>query len=274
MSGTPSSPASMYASPQPAPKAHAAMVLLSLAPLLVHINTNFNIVATAAVAVYAGSWRSVKPTPPSETMTKKEAMRFPLVGSAVLFGLFLCFKFLPKELVNALLSCESCGSWERGRQGCVGAMPSAKISAPRSQHRYLGPADLSHATCMRGRNPCLSLTSVPAFTSIAGGLGRAAGLGPCASLEQAPEPRRSPCCMARARMLSCQAFLPHCVIPQCTWASSRCWCSRPQSRRLSRTTFRSTCAARSCRCLHSRSRECGQVQGSGLGLLPGALEAW
>lgn len=37
-------------------------------------------------------------------MTKGDAMRFPLVGSCVLFGLFLCFKFLPKELVNALLS--------------------------------------------------------------------------------------------------------------------------------------------------------------------------
>ncbi len=31
-------------------------------------------------------------------------MKFPLVGSAVLFGLFLLFKFVPKELVNAVLS--------------------------------------------------------------------------------------------------------------------------------------------------------------------------
>ncbi|KXZ43659.1 hypothetical protein GPECTOR_83g271 [Gonium pectorale] len=31
-------------------------------------------------------------------------MRFPLVGSCVLFGLFLLFKFVPKWLVNALLS--------------------------------------------------------------------------------------------------------------------------------------------------------------------------
>lgn len=37
-------------------------------------------------------------------MTKSDAMRFPIVGSCVLFGLFLCFKFLPKELVNALLT--------------------------------------------------------------------------------------------------------------------------------------------------------------------------
>lgn len=31
-------------------------------------------------------------------------MRFPLVGSCVLFGLFLLFKFLPARYVNALLS--------------------------------------------------------------------------------------------------------------------------------------------------------------------------
>lgn len=31
-------------------------------------------------------------------------MRFPLVGSVMLFGLFLCFKFLPKDLVNAVLA--------------------------------------------------------------------------------------------------------------------------------------------------------------------------
>ena len=37
-------------------------------------------------------------------MTKGDAMRFPLVGSCVLFGLFLLFKFLPARFVNALLS--------------------------------------------------------------------------------------------------------------------------------------------------------------------------
>ncbi len=33
-------------------------------------------------------------------------MKFPIVGSAVLFSLFLAFKFLPKQLVNAVLSGE------------------------------------------------------------------------------------------------------------------------------------------------------------------------
>ncbi|PWZ02269.1 hypothetical protein BCV70DRAFT_60560 [Testicularia cyperi] len=40
----------------------------------------------------------------SEKVTSGEAMWFPIMGSAVLFGLFLIFKFLNKEYVNLLLS--------------------------------------------------------------------------------------------------------------------------------------------------------------------------
>ncbi|KAG2496809.1 hypothetical protein HYH03_005216 [Edaphochlamys debaryana] len=96
--------AALYQSDKPAIVAHLLLIGLSLLSLVVNVPTNFNIVATASLAVYAGSWRSVKTGPPGECMTKKDAMRFPLVGSCVLFGLFLLFKFLPKWLVNALLS--------------------------------------------------------------------------------------------------------------------------------------------------------------------------
>ncbi|GFR51918.1 hypothetical protein Agub_g14402 [Astrephomene gubernaculifera] len=99
-----SSHAALYASDKPALIAHLLLLALSLAPLVINVPTNVNIVATAALAVYAGSWRSVKPAPPTESMTKKDAMRFPIVGSCVLFGLFLLFKFVPKWIVNALLS--------------------------------------------------------------------------------------------------------------------------------------------------------------------------
>ena len=47
-------------------------------------------------------------------------MKFPLVGSAVLFSLFLLFKFLPKELVNAVLSGES----RQAAGGRAGERPS------------------------------------------------------------------------------------------------------------------------------------------------------
>lgn len=34
----------------------------------------------------------------------QDALKFPLVGSAVLFGLFITFKILPKNLVNLVLA--------------------------------------------------------------------------------------------------------------------------------------------------------------------------
>ncbi|KAL4427143.1 hypothetical protein ABPG77_001147 [Micractinium sp. CCAP 211/92] len=87
-----------------APFAHALLALLAVAPLVVDVPVNANIVATAVLTVFVGCARSVKPEPPAEAMTKKDAMKFPLVGSLVLFSLFLAFKYLPKEMVNAILS--------------------------------------------------------------------------------------------------------------------------------------------------------------------------
>ena len=55
----------------PAPLAHAALAVLALAPLLVQVPVNANIVLTAAITVLVGCWRSVKPEPPAEAMTKK-----------------------------------------------------------------------------------------------------------------------------------------------------------------------------------------------------------
>ncbi|XP_066321089.1 signal peptide peptidase 1-like [Miscanthus floridulus] len=84
--------------------ANLALAGLSLAPLVVNVNPNVNVVLTACLTVYVGCYRSVKPTPPSETMSKEHAMRFPLFGSAMLLSLFLLFKFLSKDLVNAVLT--------------------------------------------------------------------------------------------------------------------------------------------------------------------------
>uniref|UniRef100_A0A0E0DRV5 Peptidase A22B family protein n=1 Tax=Oryza meridionalis TaxID=40149 RepID=A0A0E0DRV5_9ORYZ len=84
--------------------ANLALAGLSLAPLVVKVNPNVNVILTACLAVYVGCYRSVKPTPPAETMSKEHAMRFPLVGSAMLLSLFLLFKFLSKDLVNTVLT--------------------------------------------------------------------------------------------------------------------------------------------------------------------------
>ncbi|KAJ4959541.1 hypothetical protein NE237_026652 [Protea cynaroides] len=85
--------------------ANLALAGLTLAPLVVKVDPNLNVILTACLTVYVGCYRSVKPTPPSETMSNEHAMRFPLIGSAMLLSLFLLFKFLSKDLVNAVLTC-------------------------------------------------------------------------------------------------------------------------------------------------------------------------
>lgn len=85
--------------------ANLGLAGLTLAPLVMKVDPNLNVILTACLTVYVGCYRSVKPTPPSETMSNEHAMRFPFVGSAMLLSLFLLFKFLSKDLVNAVLTC-------------------------------------------------------------------------------------------------------------------------------------------------------------------------
>ena len=55
----------------PCPKSHAALALLAAAPLLLPVDANANVVATAALAVYVGCWRSAKAAGPAESMSRK-----------------------------------------------------------------------------------------------------------------------------------------------------------------------------------------------------------
>lgn len=55
----------------PAPWAHAALAAVGTAPLLVPVPASPNVVLTAALAVYVGAKRSVKPDPPEESMSKQ-----------------------------------------------------------------------------------------------------------------------------------------------------------------------------------------------------------
>lgn len=83
--------------------AHICLFAATAVPLFVPIPTEAIIVYTAVLAVYIGSWRSVKDGVPEESLTKKDAIRFPLVGSVALASLFFLFKLLPKDLVNFAL---------------------------------------------------------------------------------------------------------------------------------------------------------------------------
>ncbi|XP_010544264.1 PREDICTED: signal peptide peptidase [Tarenaya hassleriana] len=84
--------------------ANFALAVLAMAPLVINVDPNLNVILTACLTVYVGCYRSVKSTPPTETMSNEHAMRFPFVGSAMLLSLFLLFKFFSKDLVNAVLT--------------------------------------------------------------------------------------------------------------------------------------------------------------------------
>ena len=60
---------------------HLSLFVNTIAPLFVEYPFNLNVVVTASLAVFTGCVRSVKDAPPTEAMTKKDAMKFPLVGS-------------------------------------------------------------------------------------------------------------------------------------------------------------------------------------------------
>eukprot|EP00899_Mesostigma_viride_P009724 jgi/Mesvir1/18753/Mv01259-RA.1 len=111
-----------------------ALCALSLAPLVIPVDTNLNIIATASLTVYIGAHVSVKPVAPTETMSKHDAMRFPFIGSAVLLGLFLLFKLFKKDLVNLILTSYFL------LLGTVSlTVLITPLVAPRVPHKELGP---------------------------------------------------------------------------------------------------------------------------------------
>ena len=77
---------------------HVLLLLLQFLPLVTVVDTNLNIVLTATLCVIAGSYRSIRPVQKgeTETMTKADAQKFPLVGSCVLFGMLFCSSIYPR----------------------------------------------------------------------------------------------------------------------------------------------------------------------------------
>ena len=54
----------------PCPFSHLLLALVAVAPAVITVPANLNIVLTAAITVWVGSKRSVKDTPPEESMTR------------------------------------------------------------------------------------------------------------------------------------------------------------------------------------------------------------
>jgi minor histocompatibility antigen H13 len=69
--------------------------------------TYFSMLIMALIPIIIGSFLSVFKeidADDKEVMSKHDAMMFPVIGSCVLFGLYLLFKFFSKEYINMLLT--------------------------------------------------------------------------------------------------------------------------------------------------------------------------
>lgn len=86
----------------------AALLLLALTFVssVVIIPINVTMIGMASTIIYIGAHFSIhlKDKEEEEAMTQKDAYMFPIVGSCMLFGLYILFKIFDKDLVNLVLS--------------------------------------------------------------------------------------------------------------------------------------------------------------------------
>lgn len=82
---------------------YAILFAVNLISNFILVPIHVNMILSSVCTIYIGCHRSIK-NAEIETMSTKDAYMFPLVGSCVLFGLYLLFKFLNKDYVNFLLT--------------------------------------------------------------------------------------------------------------------------------------------------------------------------
>lgn len=93
--------------------AHAVLIALMVSTNFVLLPIIFQMLAYTGAILYIGCHHSVRmfeKDPDTgeqqeiESVSKKDAMMFPIVGSCALFSMFIAFKFLGKEWVNFLVT--------------------------------------------------------------------------------------------------------------------------------------------------------------------------
>ena len=85
---------------------------LWVASYFIVIPVGLNLVLTSTSIVVLGSYRSLRlldpeavPHDEKETLSSSDAMKFPIVASISLYGLYYAFKNFDKETVNMILAC-------------------------------------------------------------------------------------------------------------------------------------------------------------------------
>lgn len=90
--------------------AYAALIGIWLVPSQVLVPVSVNLIFTSALLIYIGSFTSLKmrdktaPGVEVDAISSKDAMQFPLYGSAALCSLYCAYKYLDKDMVNLIMS--------------------------------------------------------------------------------------------------------------------------------------------------------------------------
>ena len=90
---------------------YAVVVLLLIVPHYVFIHHYLHCMIAGPLLVWIGCQRALieaskaPEDSQAEMVSKTDAMQFPLIGSAVLFGLYVVVKFVNKEYLDVLISC-------------------------------------------------------------------------------------------------------------------------------------------------------------------------
>jgi minor histocompatibility antigen H13 len=90
--------------------AYLVLLAMLIVPQYKHVHPYLHLMIMAPLLVWIGCQRALlekqkKPEDSQmEVLTKKDAMQFPLIGSAVLFGLYVVVKFVDKAYIDMLIS--------------------------------------------------------------------------------------------------------------------------------------------------------------------------
>eukprot|EP00301_Raphidiophrys_heterophryoidea_P010018 c15047_g1_i1.p1 GENE.c15047_g1_i1~~c15047_g1_i1.p1 ORF type:complete len:396 (-),score=150.40 c15047_g1_i1:138-1259(-) len=82
--------------------AFVGICLLQVLPYFIFIHPYLQMLLSASLTVYIGCLRNVRQKE-TEAMSSKDAYMFPVIGSGVLFSLYILIKFISKEYLNMLL---------------------------------------------------------------------------------------------------------------------------------------------------------------------------
>merc|ERR1719310_493182 len=105
--------------------AYLAILAMLVVPNFYLVHPYLHLLIIAPILVWTGCQRSLLESQKSpedsqvETVSKKDAMQFPLIGSAVLFGLYVVVKFVKKEYLDLLISLYFSVLGAAGMFGCV-----------------------------------------------------------------------------------------------------------------------------------------------------------